>query len=77
MKPRSCETVLVESKHKDLAPLGSQLHVTPDEARFLTLVGRASLVNVEQPVYPTRQMVATQSRHSSKRDQKGLKDEVA
>lgn len=65
MKPRSTETEKVRSLHADFAPIGEERWVTPDEARFLLVVGRAALITEQaaQPQqYKHREMVAERSR---------------
>lgn len=60
-KPRACETVQVKSLHKDLAPIGTKKWLTPEEAKFMVLVGRAQVLDdeaLQQPAYNTRHMVA-------------------
>jgi len=55
-KPRACETEVVESLHPDLAPVGQTCHVTPEEARFLLLVGRARRPVPPPGEYANREM---------------------
>ena len=64
MKPRTVETEKVRSLHADFAPIGEERWVTPDEARFLLIVGRAELAGkkeAQQP-YKHREMLAERTR---------------
>jgi hypothetical protein len=60
MKPRASETVLVRSLHKDFAPVGSQLYLTPEEAKLMISIGRATLhvePDKKSDTYKHREMV--------------------
>lgn len=47
--PRACETVRVISRHADLAPIGKEVWLTPDEAKFMVLIGRAQYYATSEP----------------------------
>jgi hypothetical protein len=63
MKPRSIETERVRSLHSDFAPIGEERWVTPDEARFLIVVGRAELLaERDEQQYKHREMLTQRPR---------------
>jgi len=63
MKPRSIETERVRSLHNDFAPIGEERWVTPDEARFLIVVGRAELLaERDEQQYKHREMLTQRPR---------------
>jgi hypothetical protein len=70
---RACETVQVESRHKDFAPIGKKVWVTPDEAKCMVAIGRAVKVQQElnlsedrQPTYAHREMLADRPMHAKR-----------
>jgi hypothetical protein len=69
--PRSIETQKVVSRHRDFAPLGTVVAVTPEEAKLMVRIGRAELLREGAEVLhlPAREIrpVYKQQHHGKRR----------
>ena len=70
--PRSVETQKVVSRHRDFAPLGTVVAVTPEEAKLMVMIGRAELLRegadvLHLPAREIRPVHKQQQQHGKRR----------